>query len=159
MFMDLSKAFDAIHHDLMIAKLGAYGSSQNPLQYKIIYLLNRQKRVRVNSNQHLENIIAGIPQGSILGPQLFNIFINDLFLCVLNSYLSSYTDDNTSYAFGYNLEETKNTLRFDFDLVSPNKCHFMCLGKDTKNEAFTFNNFIFSNSNEDKILEITIDNS
>ena len=50
MFMDLSKAFDAIHHDLMIAKLGAYGSSQNPLQYKIIYLLNRQKRVRVNSN-------------------------------------------------------------------------------------------------------------
>ena len=49
-FMDLSKAFDTIHHDLMIAKLGAYGFSQDTLLYKRIYLLNRQKRVRVNSN-------------------------------------------------------------------------------------------------------------
>ena len=71
---------------------------------------------------------------------LFNIFINELFLFVSNSYLSNYTGDNISYAFGYNLEETKNTLRFDFDLVSKwfeenymvlnaDKCHFMCLGK------------------------------
>ena len=43
-------------------------------------------------------------------------------------------------------------------VLNINKCHFMCLGKDTENEAFIFNNFIFSNSNEDKILEITIDN-
>ena len=43
-------------------------------------------------------------------------------------------------------------------VLNINKCHFMCLGKDTENEAFIFNNFIFSNSNEDKVLEITIDN-
>ena len=60
-------------------------------------------------------------------------------------------------------------MRFDFDLVSKwfeetymvlnaDKCHFMCLGKDTKNATFIFNNFIFNNSNEKKILEITIDN-
>ena len=70
---------------------------------------------------------------------------------------------------GYNLEEIKNTLRFDFDLVSKwfeenymvlnaDKCHFMCLGKDTENETFIFNNFIFNNSNEEKILGITINN-
>ena len=100
---------------------------------------------------------------------LFNIFINDLFLFVSNSYLSNYADDNTLYAFGYNLEEIKNTLRFDFDLVSKwfeenymvlnaDKCHFMCLGKDTENETFIFNNFIFNKGNEEKIPGITIDN-
>ena len=100
---------------------------------------------------------------------MFNIFINDLFLFVSNSYLSNYVGGKTLYAFCYNLEEKKDTLRFDFDLVSKwfeetymvlnaDKCHFMCLGKDTEKETFIFNNFIFNNSNEEKILGITIDN-
>ena len=109
------------------------------------------------------------PSDSILGPLLLNIFISDRFLFASNSSLSNYADGNTLYAFGYNLEEIKNTLRFDFDLVSKwfeenymvlnvDKCHFMCLGKDTENQTFIFNNFIFNNSNEDKILGIIIDN-
>ena len=170
MFMDLSKAFDTIHHDLMITKLEAYGLSQDALQYMRSYLTNRQQRVRVNSSfSTWENIIARVPQGSILGPLLFNIFINDLFLFVSNSYLSNDADDNTLYAFGYNLEGIKNTLCFDFDLVSKwfeenymvlnaDKCHFMYLGKNKDNETFIFYNFIFNNSNEEKILGITIDN-
>ena len=135
------------------------------------YLTNRQKILRVNSNfSTWKNIIAGVSQGSILGP-LFNIFINDLFLFLSNSYLSNYANDNTLYAFGYNmpLEEIKNTLRFDFDLVSKwfeenhmvlnaDKCNFMSLGKYTENGTFIFNNFIFNNSSEDKILRISIDN-
>ena len=113
MFIDLSKDFDTIHHDLMIAKLGEYSFSQDALQYMRSYLTNREQRVRVNSNfSSWDNNIAGVPEGSILRPLLFNIFINDHFLFVSNSYLSNYADDNTLYAFGHNLEEIKNTLRF-----------------------------------------------
>ena len=90
------------------------------------------------------------------------------FFFVSNSCLSNYTEDNTLYAFGYNLE-IKNTLRFDFDLVSnwfeekhmvlnADKCHFKCLGKDAGYETFIFSNLIFNNSNEVKILGIIIDN-
>ena len=72
----------------------------------------------------------------------------------------------TTLGFGYNLEEIKNTLRFDFYLVSKwfeenymvlnaDKCHFMCHGKDTETETFIFDNFILNNSNEEKILGIT----
>ena len=133
------------------------------------WLTKRRKRVRVNSNfSTWENIIARVLQGYC--PLLFNIFIDVLFLFISNSYSSNYTDDNTVYyAFGYNLEEIKNTLRFDFDLVSKwfeenymvlnaNKCHFMCLSKDPENETFIFNNFIFNNFNKERILGITIDN-
>ena len=86
MFVDLSTAIDTIHHDLMIAMLGASGFSKDALQYMRSYLTNRQQRVRVNSNFNTsENIIAGIPQGAILGSLLFNIFINYVFLFISNS--------------------------------------------------------------------------
>ena len=63
------------------------------------YFTNRQ-RVRVNSNFSMwEKIISRVPQGSILGPLLFNIFLNDLFLFVEKSDLSNYADDYTLYSF------------------------------------------------------------
>ena len=78
--MDLSKAFDTINHDLMLAKLKAYGFSTNALNLMHSYLKNRKQKVQINNKFSLErNVIAGVSQRSIDGLLLFNWFIiNDL---------------------------------------------------------------------------------
>ena len=80
---DLSKAFDCIHHDLLIAKLNAFGFEYNALCLIHNYLSERFQRVRINSNYSTWNdIIFGVPQGSILGPLIFNIDLCDFLFFV-----------------------------------------------------------------------------
>ena len=74
LFMDLSKAFDTINHDLLLAKLKAYGFSLNAVKLMHSYLKNRKQQVQINNKFSSENIvIAGVPQSSIDGPLLFNL--------------------------------------------------------------------------------------
>ena len=113
-FMDLSKAFDTINHDLLIAKVEAYGFSTNALLFMLSYVKNRSERVSINSSfSTWEEIIAGVPQGSIQGLLLFNIFLNDIFYFENRAFISNYADDNVLYAFGSNLEEVKQNLSQD----------------------------------------------
>ena len=169
-YMDLSKAFDTLNHKLLTAKLGAYGFDTKALYNTKSYLNNRKQIVRVNSNfSSWQEIIAGVPQGFILGPLLFNIFVNDVFLFVSRSNLSNYADGNTLETSGYNLKEVKEVLLNDLNKVTEwffenymvlntRKCHFMCLGKNTENETFIFKDTIMNNSKEEKILCVILEN-
>ena len=78
---NLSKAFDCLSHDLLIAKLNAYGFNMSALRFVHSYLKNRIQRTKINSEySSWEEIMFWVPEGSILGALLFNIFLCDLFL-------------------------------------------------------------------------------
>ena len=86
--MDISKAFDTVNHDLLTAKLEAYGFSNNALLFMFSYLKNRSQRVCIYSSFNTwEEIKDGVPQGSILGPLLFNISLNNIFYFEKRSFL------------------------------------------------------------------------
>ena len=169
-FMDLSKAFDTINHDLLIAKLEAYRFSNNALSFMLSYLKNRSQRVSINSSfSTWEEIIAGVPQGSILGPLLFNIFLNDIFYFENRSFSSNYADDNVLYAFDFNLDEVKQNLSQDllklsewfyenFMILNLEKCHYMCLGKDSAGDLLRFCGEDLVASELETVLGIQIDN-
>ena len=137
---DLSKAFDCILHELLIAKLAASVFDYNSLQMLQSYLSNRKQRTKINDAyiKYCE-ILFGVPQDSILGPLLFNIYICDMFYDINDCDIASYADDNTPYASSSNLdalidklEESSNNLfqRFRNNHMTANvaKCHLLVTG-------------------------------
>ena len=114
---DLSKAFDCLLHDLLIAKLHAYGFEHKALKLLYDYLNKRLQRVKVNSSySSWREIDTGVPQGSILGPVLYNINSNDLFLFTLLD-LINFADDNSPFSVAPNPIFLVPTIFYDPRLV------------------------------------------
>ena len=112
---DLFKGFDCLNHDFLIAKLNSYGFSLPALRLIHDYLLNRKLRTRI-SNSWMETV-SGVPQESVIGPLLVNIFLADLLFIVNSMDIANYADDNTPYATVNDidslialLEEASNSL-------------------------------------------------
>ena len=103
---DLSKAFDCLDHELLIAKLNAYGISLPALKFIHDYLSRRKQRTKINCsyNEWLEIVFAA-SQGSILGPLLVNVYLADLFLIMDDIDMANYADDNTPYVTADDIDE------------------------------------------------------
>ena len=96
--LDLSKAFDFLPHLLLIKKLEAYGLDNRCCSFLLEHLQNRLQRVKVGdaeSSWELTN--RGVPPGSVLGPLLFNVFLNDLAHFIIGTHLNAYADDQRLY--------------------------------------------------------------
>lgn len=96
--MDLSKAFDCLPHELILEKLKFYGLDDKAVNILGSYLSNRKQRVKLGDTySSWMGVSAGVPQRSILGPILFNIFMNDLAYAIKECELEGYADDMEMY--------------------------------------------------------------
>jgi len=114
---DLSKAFDCLIHDLLIAKLHAYGFDFPSLKLIYSYLTDRYQRIRINSAfSQWFKILTGVPQGSVLGPFLYNINSNDLFLFLILD-LCNFADDNSPFTMAPSIPIVLNQLENEASLI------------------------------------------
>ena len=170
--MDLSKAFDCLPHELLIAKLAAYGVQDRTLRLLYSYLKNRRQSVNIKGKlSKFLSILAGVPQGSILGPILFNIFLNDFIFIFDNSNIFNFADDNTLTAIGKTIPSVVQCLENDSRkaiswldanhmIANPGKFKGIIFQKgnnDTSGIDMNINDKVIKSSTDVTLLGISID--
>ena len=141
--MDLSKAFDCVNHELLLAKLSAYGFSRDALVTIKDYLTNRWQRTKSNTAfSDWSELKVGVPQGSVLGPILFNIYLNDLLWTIEESDVCNFADDTTLHAIDKDLRNLQKKLeissnvaikwfKLNYMKLNSDKCKLIICGKKT----------------------------
>ena len=164
---DLSKVFHCLDHEFLIAKLNAYGFSLIALNQVHNYLSNRKQRIKINSTySSLLKIVFGVPERSILGPLLLNIFLIDLFFRIEDTDIPSYAGDNISEAINDNIDRFMKSFEeaseilfkwFNDNLMTINadKCHLLVSTNNTV--KIKIGDFDITNSKIEKLLGVKFD--
>ena len=151
-FIDLKKAFDTINHDILLKKLEFYGVRGIVNDWLYSYLNNRKQLVLLdNTKSNLLDVICGVPQGSILGPKLFILYINDIVQVSDLLKLIIFADDTNAFYSGENIRNVANTVSSELNKLKI----WFGVNKLSLNVSKT-NYMVFTNSKIPPNIDISI---
>lgn len=169
LYLDFAKAFDKVPHKRLLSKLEAHGITGNILRWVDSWLSNRRQKVSVEGElSEWAAVKSGVPQGSVLGPLLFLIYINDIDQDIVSKF-SKFADDSKVAKIVNNLDDAEIlrndivklqnwTLDWQMEFNSE-KCKVMHIGRKSLNSEYALNNTILKSTEEERDLGVLVDKS
>ncbi len=153
LFLDLSKAFDTVDHGILLNRLSAVGLSENAIKWFANYLSERTQCVRLKDcTSSILSLSKGVPQGSVLGPILFSLYINNLCDNIPNAKCHLYADDTAIYCCASSASQALHYLQLAFDIVQFSLCQLKLVLNTDKTSLMIFSNSEVVSSNLPDII-------